>query len=108
MSFPNHVNTSYTHSQSFEHCRTTVVKVIQKCILSVERVIIGHRVVTWGEMCCSCVMEDLCCFFIDLDLFSYQNYPKSFTSVMLAKLHSKEHEKPHVDSVRKMKYNDKH
>ena len=61
MSFPNHVSTSCTHSQSFEHCRTSVVTVITKCILSVALVITSHVVVTQREMCCSRVMGDICC-----------------------------------------------
>ena len=56
VSFNNHVNTSDTHWESFEHCRTSVVTAITKCILGVSLVVTNHKVVTQREICCSSVM----------------------------------------------------
>lgn len=51
----------YTHSQSFKHCRTSVVTVVTKCTFSVA---LGEScciIITLGVLFCSCFMSDQCC-----------------------------------------------
>jgi len=42
------------------------------------------------------------------NLFSYWNYPRYFTSMMLAELNLKEHDIPLVHIVKNMKHNNNH
>lgn len=57
--FPNHVNIGHAHSQTFEHCRTTVITIVTKCILSVALDVTGHKLVTKREICCLYVIGDI-------------------------------------------------
>lgn len=55
MSCSNYVNICRTHTQSPEHCHTSVITVVPKTILRVMLVVSCLKAVTRREILCSCI-----------------------------------------------------
>lgn len=55
-----HVKICRTHPQIFKHYCINFVTIVKKCIFGVTLVVSCHRVVALREVCCSCVLDELC------------------------------------------------